>query len=53
MLTKEERTLYSDCCQYALKYISRYPKTEKELEIKLQQKGYNSEEINYTMEYLK
>lgn len=53
MLTKEERTLYSDCCQYALKYISRYPKTEKELKIKLQQKGYNSEEINYTMEYLK
>ncbi len=53
MVTQEEKTFYSDCCQYALKYISRYPKTEKELKIKLQQKGYNSDEIRYTMEYLK
>jgi len=53
MVTKEEKTLYSSCCQYALKYISRYPKTEKELRIKLQQKWYNSDEIRYTMDYLK
>ncbi len=53
MPTQEKKTLYSDCCQYALKYISRYPKTEKELKVKLQQKWYNSDEINYTMEYLK
>jgi regulatory protein len=53
MVTKEEKTLYSACCQYALKYISRYPKTEKELRIKLQQKWYNSDEIRYTMDYLK
>lgn len=53
MTNKEEKVLYSDCCQYALKYISRYPKTEKELKVKLQQKWYNSDEIRYTMDYLK
>jgi SOS response regulatory protein OraA/RecX len=53
MVTQEDKTLYSDCCQYALKYISRYPKTEKELKIKLQQKGYNENSISYTMTYLK
>jgi len=53
MTNKEEKVLYSDCCQYALKYISRYPKTEKELKVKLQQKWYNSDEIKYTMDYLK
>ncbi|HKL44267.1 MAG TPA: regulatory protein RecX [Candidatus Absconditabacterales bacterium] len=53
MVTQDEKTLYSDCCQYAIKYISRYPKTEKELRIKLQQKGYNEDEVRYTMDYLK
>lgn len=53
LVTQEEKTLYSDCCQYALKYISRYPKTEKELKIKLQQKWYNEDQIAYTMNYLK
>ena len=53
MVTQDEKTLYSDCCQYALKYISRYPKTEKELKIKLQQKWYNEDSIWYTMNYLK
>ncbi len=53
MVNQDEKTLYSDCCQYAIKYISRYPKTEKELKIKLQQKWYNEDEINYTMDYLK
>ncbi len=53
MTSKEEKTLYSDCCQYALKYISVYPKTEKELRVKLQQKWYNTDQIRYTMDYLK
>jgi len=53
MVTQDEKTLYSDCCQYAIKYISRYPKTEKELRIKLQQKWYNEDEVRYTMDYLK
>jgi hypothetical protein len=38
MVTNDEKTLYSDCCQYAIKYISKYPKTEKELSAKLYQK---------------
>lgn len=53
MVIQDEKTLYSKCCQYALKYISLYPKTEKELKVKLQQKWYNEEEIWYTMVYLK
>lgn len=53
MVTQDEKTLYSDCCQYALKYISRFPKTEKELKIKLQQKWYTEDSIGYTMHYLK
>lgn len=53
MVNQDEKTLYSDCCQYAIKYISRYPKTEKELRIKLQQKWYNEDEVRYTMDYLK
>lgn len=53
MISKEEKTLYSDCCQYALKYVSVYPKTEKELRVKLQQKWYNTDQIRYTMDYLK
>lgn len=53
MASKNDKTLYSDCCQYALKYISRYPKTEKELTVKLQQKWYNTDQIRYTMEFLK
>ena len=53
MVTQDEKTLYSDCCQYALKYISRYPKTEKELKVKLLQKWYTEDSIWYTMDYLK
>lgn len=53
MVTNDEKTLYSDCCQYAIKYISKYPKTEKELSAKLYQKWFNSEQIRYTMDYLK
>lgn len=41
------------CLDYALHYTSRYPKTEKELKIQLMQKGYFSEDINKTIEFLK
>ena len=47
MVTSDEKTLYSDCCQYAIKYISKYPKTEKELSAKLYQKWFNSEQIRF------
>lgn len=41
------------CYDYALEYISRYPKTEKELRIKLYQKWYGSEDVDTTIEVLK
>ncbi len=41
------------CLDYALHYTSRYPKTERELKIQLMQKGYFSEDINKTIEFLK
>jgi len=41
------------CLDYALHYTSRYPKTERELRIQLMQKGYFSEDINKTIEFLK
>ncbi len=53
MINQDEKTLYSDCCQYSIKYISRYQKTERELKVRLQQKWYNEDEIRYTMDYLK
>jgi len=37
------------CLDYALKYIYRYPKTEKELRIQLYTKGYSTNEIDGTM----
>lgn len=42
-----------NCLDYALHYISRYPKTEKELKIQLMQKGYFSDDIEKTMDFLK
>jgi len=53
MVFSDDKTLYSDCCQYAIKYISKYPKTEKELSAKLYQKWFNSDQVRYTMDYLK
>lgn len=53
MVSSDDKTLYSDCCQYALKYISKFPKTEKELAAKLYQKWFNSDQVRYTMDYLK
>ncbi|HCY21660.1 TPA: hypothetical protein DIC40_07630 [Patescibacteria group bacterium] len=41
------------CLDYALHYISRYPKTESELKIKLMQKGYFSNDIEKAMNILK
>jgi len=41
------------CFDYALKYIYRYPKTEKELKIQLYTKGYNTKDIDRTIGELK
>lgn len=41
------------CLDYALHYISRYPKTEKELKVQLMQKWYFSDDIQKTMDFLK
>lgn len=41
------------CFDYALKYIYRFPKTEKELRIQLYMKWYDTGDINRTIEELK
>ena len=41
------------CFDYALKYIYRYPKTEKELKIQLYTKWYNTKDIDRTITELK
>lgn len=41
------------CLDYAMNYIYRFPKTEKELEIQLLKKGYAKEDIEKTINYLK
>lgn len=41
------------CLDYALKYIHRFPKTEKELRIQLYTKGYPTSDINDTIEQFK
>lgn len=41
------------CYEYAITLISKYPKTEKELRIKLYQQGYDSEMVMRTVEKLK
>lgn len=41
--------LMKPCIDYALDYIYRYPKTEKELRIQLIKKWYTEEEVHYTM----
>jgi regulatory protein len=38
---------------YALSYLSRYPKTEQEMRILLYRKGYDGEQISSTMKSLK
>jgi regulatory protein len=41
------------CFDYALKYIYRYPKTEKELRTQLYTKSYPSSDIDRTITELK
>jgi regulatory protein len=41
------------CYDYAIGYISRFPKTEKELRAKLREKGYEDDNIERTMHLLK
>ncbi|MCF7834923.1 RecX family transcriptional regulator [Candidatus Gracilibacteria bacterium] len=43
----------SSCFQLALKYISRYPKTEKELSIYLFKKGFLNTDVVQTIKKLK
>ncbi len=40
------------CLQYALHYLSSYPKTKKELRVKLLEKWYNEWEVDKAIEYL-
>ncbi|MDR2540559.1 MAG: recombination regulator RecX [Candidatus Peribacteria bacterium] len=43
----------ANCMEYALSYLSRYPKTEQEMRILLYKKGYDTESVQKTMESLK
>ncbi|MDR3168590.1 MAG: recombination regulator RecX [Candidatus Peribacteria bacterium] len=43
----------NNCMDYALSYLSRYPKTEQEMRILLYRKGYDSEQIISTIASLK
>ena len=43
----------TDVVDYALRYIYRYPKTEKELILQLRKKWYTESEIEKTILYLK
>ncbi|USN56299.1 MAG: regulatory protein RecX [Candidatus Peribacteria bacterium] len=40
------------CIDYAYYYLSRFPKTEKELRAKLYEKGYTDVEVESAMELL-
>jgi hypothetical protein len=39
--------------EYAIKYLYRYPKTERDLKIKMYQRGYNSEDVEKAVYALK
>lgn len=41
------------CLDYAMDYIYRFPKTEKELKVQLTKKGYYEDDVEETMEELK
>lgn len=45
--------MWKSCYEYAIGVISKYPKTEKELRIKLYQQGYDSDMVIRTLEKLK
>lgn len=48
----KESVLKSKSYQYALHYVSRYPKTRKELEMKLLQKWFSYENVTETVDTL-
>jgi SOS response regulatory protein OraA/RecX len=43
----------ASCYEYALHYLSNYPKTEQEIHVKLRTKWYDTPEIERAMEVLK
>lgn len=43
----------NSCYEYAMDVLSKYPKTEKELRIKMYQQGYDSQIVMRTLEKLK
>ena len=45
--------MVKSCYEYAIWVIGKYPKTEKELRIKMYQQGYDSETVSRTLEKLK
>lgn len=45
--------MWKSCYEYAIGVISKYPKTEKELRIKMYQQGYDSDMVIRTLEKLK
>jgi len=45
--------MYKSAIEYAIWYLSRYPKTEQEMSIILYKKWYNSEDIQHCMDVLK
>ena len=51
----EYKTYYmaQSAVDYAISYLSRYPKTEQEMRIILYKKWYNSEDIQHCMDVLK
>lgn len=49
-MVKSKKTPVID---YAIKYIYRYPKTEKELKVRLLEKWYSEEEIQRAIDFLK
>lgn len=45
--------MMKSCYEYAMDVLSKYPKTEKELRIKMYQHGYDSQMVIKTLEKLK
>lgn len=41
------------CLEYAMSYLSKYPKTEQEIRILMYRKWYNTDEIMHAMDVLK
>jgi SOS response regulatory protein OraA/RecX len=43
---------HSECYDYALHYLYRYPKSYRDMQAKLLEKQYTSDEVQETMDYL-